>query len=200
MNSKYALQPLRWELLEYVNLLSCPWNGEHLFHLHNKISGEGWEHPVEQSLSSSLHPTGLLLAIGFRDCFKVYAVTNNGLSGTNLGDAVRECRSLCYSTHGNHLAVMSLSNVHIYNSYTCERLQIVQHPQSSIIKKLKYVQNELHCITRTSKFYSYSMYNNYSQVLQFAPREFLPSSQKDSNFDVIEYDPEYEVYVTTRNN
>lgn len=119
INSQYALQPLRWEPQEYINILTSPWSNEQFLHVNNKITGKGWEQPLEQSFSSDLHPTGLLLAIGFRDCFKIYAVTNSGLSATNLGDIVRECRSLSYSSQGNHLAAMSFNNVHIYNSYTC---------------------------------------------------------------------------------
>lgn len=140
-NNQYALRPLRWEPIECINMLGCSWRDDNLLHLHNKIVGNNWEHPLEQSLSSDLHPTGTMLAIGFRDCFKIYAVANSGLYGLNMTDAVRECKSLCYSPQGHHLAVMSSCNVHIYNSYTCERLHVLQHPQSTSIRRLKYVGN-----------------------------------------------------------
>jgi hypothetical protein len=95
---------------------------------------------------------------------------------------------------------MSMNNIHIYNAYTCERLHVIQHPQSSIIKKLKYVKDELHCITRSNKFYLYNMMAEYTQTLTFSPKEHLSSSQKEANFDVIEYDSEFDVFVTARPN
>ena len=58
------------------------------------------------------------MAIGFRDCFKIFAILSDGLHSTNSGGNLRECTSLCYSISGHHLAVASGNNIYIYNAYS----------------------------------------------------------------------------------
>lgn len=39
------------------------------------------------------------------------------------------------------------------------------------------------------------MTRNYSKEIEFHPKEFVTSSQKDISFDIIEYDSEYDVFI-----
>lgn len=125
----------------------------------------------------------------------MYAITVTGLIPTNLGDAVKECRAITYSSYGNHLAVSSLNLVQIYCSYTCKKTHVITHTQSSIIKSLKYCGDQLHCVTRNNTISVYSASRNYAKEIEFHPKEFVSSPLKEYSFDIIEYDPEYDVFI-----
>lgn len=185
-----------WNCKRYIQILSSPWNSDLIYYLPGQIVSKNWQQHFEHLSCLAYHPSGLLLSVCFRDCFKIFAITDGDLTYTYQGDSVKECKTMCYSPQGNHLAVASLSHVNIYDAYTCQRLYVLS--QAVPVKYLKYEGTGLHCLSKNKKFQLYEMSNSYSVTLSFQPREYLPLKQKDTPLDMVQYDYIYDVFFVVR--
>ena len=131
------MEYLPWETVDYVNILVSPWNNNYYIQTKRKIIAQNWSFWIEEGLCSAIHPTSLLMAIGYRDCFKIYAIMSDRLSNINAGTNLKECSSLCYSPNGHHLAVASNNSIFIFDSYSHSKVGFIPQ-QNSPIKELKY--------------------------------------------------------------
>jgi hypothetical protein len=89
LNHEAAFKIHQIEKLDYINILSGPWSSEVYYHTSNRIQCSKWDQPVPNGLCSAIHPTSFYLAVGFRDSFRIFAVTITGLASTNLGDIAK---------------------------------------------------------------------------------------------------------------
>lgn len=45
----------------------------------------------------------------------------------------------------------------------------------------------------------YSVSNNYNRLISFYPKDFLSATERHLNFDYIEYDPIYDIFIVSWN-
>jgi hypothetical protein len=82
---------------------------------------------------SCIHPTGQYLIIGFADCFKIYALTQEGLQNTFMTDVLKDCQSITYSEYGDQFAIGSANSIAIYGSYDCGKRYTILLSVGSIV-------------------------------------------------------------------
>lgn len=177
--------------------MMAPWSNDYYIQTKYKLISEHWSFGIEEGLCSAIHPTGLFMAIGFRDCFKVYAILSDGLSPTHAGANLRECSCLCYSANGHHLSVSSANSIYVYDAYSYEKLLCIPSIQNSSIRELKYEGDCLISKAKNGNCFIFGVNNNYSRSLSFYPKDYLNGPDRNINFEYVEYDPLFDVFMVS---
>lgn len=180
LNTIYSLSPLPFTPLPSIpTILTSPCSPSYLLHTPKRIITPTFTYPTEDSLSSALHPTALFLAIGYKDSFKVFAIVSSTLYNTNGGSPLKDCTALCYSPHGEHLAVAAGNSVYVFNSYSYEKVGLVQGQNGGGgIRELGYDGDRLVSKQRNGNCYVYSSGEGYAREIAFYPRDFLKTAEK----------------------
>ena len=117
--------------------------------------------------------------IGFNDCFRIYAVTQEGLQNTYMSDGVKDCQAIAYSEYGEHFAVGSSNTINVYNSYNCIKKLTVNLPMGSLVESLEYRANHLVCILKTKRVIVYHALLEYKEIFTFNPKNYLTENKNE---------------------
>lgn len=132
-SNKLCLKPQK-----YLNILTASWNSTFFIQTDREILSEKWSDIFENVKCAAIHPYGLYMLVGFKDCFKIYSVTNEGIINTYRGDSIKDCHALAYSVYGNHFAVGTSISIIVYGSYDCKKLRSIPIAIGLGIEALRY--------------------------------------------------------------
>jgi hypothetical protein len=178
-NTKCETKALYLKSQKYRNVLTCKWHSEYLIETENYILAKEWREGFENLKCACLHPTGQYLVIGFNDCFRMYAVTQEGLQNTYMSDGVKDCQAIAYSEYGEHFAVGSSHTINVYNSYNCRKKMTVNLPMGSLVESLEYRANHLVCILKTKRVIVYHALLEYKEIFTFNPKNYLTEKKHE---------------------
>ena len=71
--------------------------------------------------SIALHPSGFYMAIGYNDKVKIYHLLQSDIREYRVLD-IKNCHSMKFSKGGQFLACIDLKDVHIFYSFTLEKV------------------------------------------------------------------------------
>eukprot|EP00878_Enallax_costatus_P025349 GHUV01027119.1.p1 GENE.GHUV01027119.1~~GHUV01027119.1.p1 ORF type:complete len:499 (+),score=150.84 GHUV01027119.1:978-2474(+) len=74
---------------------------------------------AEEAYSVAIHPTGLMVIVGFADKLRLMTVLMDDLK-TVKEIAIKGCRDVCFSNGGQYFAAVNGITLSLYNTYTCE--------------------------------------------------------------------------------
>ena len=103
-----------------------------------------------------MHPTGVYIALGFNDCFKIYYVNYEGLEPTYITESVKECTSLAYSKTGDELAVAATHMILIYDSYSFLKKYQLSIGVMNRVEEVYFLDFSLHCVTQSKRIIIYN--------------------------------------------
>ncbi|GLC59167.1 hypothetical protein PLESTB_001455600 [Pleodorina starrii] len=76
---------------------------------------------ADEIFSIAIHPTGLMVLVGFADKLRLMSVLMEDLKTVKeLG--IKGCRECCFSTGGQYFAAVNGTTISIYNTYTCDNV------------------------------------------------------------------------------
>lgn len=93
----------------------------------NFALGLGEQRPLT---SCALHPSGYYMAVALNDQIRLYHILHPDLKQFNQYD-LKNTKQIKFSSGGQYLCVIE-SKVHIFNTYTLERVRILQIPPNSM--------------------------------------------------------------------
>lgn len=100
---------------------------------------------LRNGLCVDIHPTGLQLAVGFKEGLKIFYATNGELRET-VEKVGKECCCLKYSLRGDMLAASSSGSIIIYDPFSMEQIiSLVAHAMS--IKNMHWRGNDSKLLT-----------------------------------------------------
>ena len=123
------------------------------------------------------------MVICFKESFKIYIITFEGLVNTYRGDSITDIQACAISVQGNHLAIGSASLITVYDFYSCNKIKIINLPIGTYIDSMEYMAFQLCCSFRSKKFYIYDSINSYKELIAFNPKTFISdqSSEEQSS-------------------
>ncbi len=105
-----------------------------------------WEclfNPIDQPSSLDTHPLTLSVAVAFKDGLKLFVITSEGLSSTNLQFPLKNCECVRYSRYGHKLVAGSLNQMVVINPYENRIINTVQMPSGYLVKELHFLEKDL---------------------------------------------------------
>jgi len=76
------------------------------------------------------------MVVCFKDAFKIYVISFDGLVNTFLGDSLSDIQACALSNLGNDLAIVSSNLIVIYDFYSCKKTRVITLPIGSIVESL----------------------------------------------------------------
>jgi hypothetical protein len=76
------------------------------------------------------------MVVCFKDAFKIYVISYDGLVNTFLGDSLNDIQACAISTLGHHLAIVTSNNIIIYDFYSCKKNRFITLPVGSSVESL----------------------------------------------------------------
>ena len=126
-----------------------------------------------------IHPTGIYAVVCFKEAFKIFTLSYEGMSNTFRGDSINDIQDCAISSMGNHLAVASANTINIYDFFSCLKIKTFTLPLGVCIESVVYRSAYLCVNLRTKKEYIYDIGDNYREVIGFNPKNFLNDSMKE---------------------
>jgi WD40 repeat protein len=120
-----------------------------------------------------LHPTGIFIVVCFKEAFKIYNLTYEGIANTYRGDSINDIQGCAICPQGNQLAVASNSMIFIYDFYSCRRIKIFTLPLGVNIESMSFQSHFLSCHLKNKKLYVYDTMKEYKEIMAFNPRMHL---------------------------
>ena len=148
---------------------------------------------LRNGLCVDIHPTGLQLAVGFKEGLKVFSATIGELRET-VEKVGKECCCVRYSSRGDTLAASSGGSVIIYDPFSMEQIiSLVAHATS--IKSMLWRGNDSKLLTScmTGNLF---VWQNLTWERDF---EFYPAN-KASAVTTIDYDTSLDLLVYATSN
>lgn len=76
------------------------------------------------------------MVVCFKDAFKIYVISFDGLVNTFLGDSLNDIQACAISTYGHHLAIVASNIIVIYDFYSCKKNKMITLPIGSLVESL----------------------------------------------------------------
>ena len=74
----------------YHQILTAPWRSDYIIQSENSIIGQNFESRFDNPIKcSAFHPSGVFIALGFNDCFKIYYINYESLEPTFITENVK---------------------------------------------------------------------------------------------------------------
>ena len=113
------------------------------------------------------------MVVCFKDAFKIYVISFDGLVNTFLGDSLNDIQACAISSLGHHLAIITNNLIIIYDFYSCKKNRVITLPIGSTVESLWYVEYTICCFLKNKKFYAFDSFDNYREIVAFNPKSFI---------------------------
>lgn len=84
-----------------------------------------------------------MVAVAFKDGLKLFVITSEGLSTTNIQFPLKNCECVRYSRYGHRLVAGSLNQLIVINPYENRIINTVQMPSGYMVKELHFLEKDM---------------------------------------------------------